>query len=101
MHPSRRRRHYFLAGELDTMAAFPSEAERLQRAMVARRTAELGPDHVSTLRGSLKLAQTLKRASDSELLTEAKVLLQRCIGGFEEIEVIKNALLLTAAGPQP
>jgi len=76
-----------LAGELDRMAAFPSEAERLQRAMVERRTAELGPDHVLTLKGVLKLAQTLKRSTDSELLNEAKVLLQRCINGLEEPEV--------------
>jgi len=76
-----------LSGELDTMAAFPSEAERLQRAMVDRRTAELGPDHLLTLKGVLKLAQTLKRSTDSETLNEAKVLLQRCINGFEETEV--------------
>lgn len=72
------------------MAAFPSEAERMQRAMVERRTAELGPDHVLTLKGVLKLAQTLKRSTDSELLNEAKVLLQRCINGLEEPEVSKS-----------
>lgn len=69
------------------MTSFPSEAERLQREMVARRTAELGPDHMSTLRGNLKLAQTLKRSADSEILNEAKIILQRLINGFDEKEV--------------
>jgi len=62
--------------------------------MVERRVSELGPEHISTYKGMLKLALTLKRSTETDTLLEAKTLLQKCIQGFEakEGENSENAL---------
>jgi|MDSY01.2.fsa_nt_gb hypothetical protein len=67
------------------MAAIETRsAEEVQRAMIERRTADLGADHLSTLKSMLKLGETLKRrhGADTECLLEAKGLFMKVLGGF-------------------
>lgn len=63
-----------------------SAAEKAQRSMVDRRMKELGPDHISTIKGMMKLALTLKRSRDNEVLQECKTMMHQCIKAFEEKE---------------
>ena len=66
--------------------------------MVDRRLKELGPNHLSTLKGQLKLASTLKRNPNEEVLHEAKNMLQNLIQQFSENPDVgeMNELTLTA-----
>eukprot|EP00614_Pseudopedinella_elastica_P005673 CAMPEP_0172585310 /NCGR_PEP_ID=MMETSP1068-20121228/4726_1 /TAXON_ID=35684 /ORGANISM="Pseudopedinella elastica, Strain CCMP716" /LENGTH=163 /DNA_ID=CAMNT_0013379711 /DNA_START=77 /DNA_END=568 /DNA_ORIENTATION=+ len=75
-----------------------SSAEKAQREMVDRRLKELGPNHLSTLKGQLKLASTLKRNPNEEVLHEAKNMLQNLIQQFSENPDVgeMNELTLTA-----
>jgi len=61
-----------------------SSAEKAQREMVDRRMKDLGPNHMSTLKGQLKLAQTLKRNPNEEVLHESKSMLHTIIQKFSD-----------------